>query len=188
MAKKPFEGTKEKVERIILEACEAEAVRYEEEFYRLAGDCESPIEELLLAALFSDHSVHEFQVIFMGKSSLRRVFTDEPTARFVQGETVYIYQQAEIGQYRADFLIHDCSVPLEVAAPRVMIVECDGHDFHERTKEQARRDKQRDRHFQSRGFKVLRFTGSEIFADPEAVANEVWGELQRDDSWRNRDR
>lgn len=173
-------SAKEKIEAIILAAREAEAVRFEEEFYGLASHCESPIEELLLAAMFADHRVHEFDLIFMGDL--------QPSDRFLRGETVWVHQQAKIGSYRADFLIHDASKPLELAEPRYMIVECDGHDFHERTKEQARRDKQRDRYFQSRGHKVLRFTGSEIFADPEAVAEEIWGQLARDDEWRNRDR
>lgn len=178
MPRKPFIGAEQKIEQIISEAAQAEAVRFEEDYYSYERYCESPIEKLLLAALFADHRVHEFQVIFMGNL--------EPSDRFISGETIYIHQQAKVGPYRADFLIHDCSMPLDLAAPRLMVVECDGHDFHERTKEQARRDKQRDRFFQSRGLKVLRFTGSEIFADPQAVADEVLGELQRDDAWRNR--
>lgn len=180
MARKPFVGATEKVEALVREGIENEAIRIEEEFYSLHRYCESPIEELLLAALFKDHRNHEFGMIFMGNL--------EPSDRFIQGETIYIYQQAKVGPYRVDFLIRDASVPLEVNAPRFMVVECDGHDFHERTKEQARRDKQRDRFFQSRGYKVLRFTGSEIFADPEEVASEVLSELQRDDAWRNRDK
>lgn len=180
MPRKPFEGAREKIDRIVKDGIEAEAVRFEEEFLTLATYCESPIEELMLAALFADHRVQQFDMIFMGRF--------EPADRHTRGETIYVYQQAKIGPYRADFLIHDCSCPIEVAAPRWMIVECDGHDFHERTKEQARRDKQRDRYFQSHGYKVLRFTGSEIFADPEAVAQEVIGELTCDDDWRNREK
>jgi hypothetical protein len=52
-------------------------------------------------------------------------------------------------------------------------VECDGHDFHEKTKAQAARDKKRDRDLQSLGWRVLRFTGSEVFRDPGAVAVEA---------------
>lgn len=180
MQKKPFEGAKEKVQRLITEGAQMEAVRFEEEFYSLAAHCESPIEELLLAALFHEHRVHEFVLVFMGNY--------EPSERHVRDETVYVYQQASVGPYRVDFLFHDASVPVEIADPRWMVVECDGHDFHERTKEQARRDKQRDRFFQSKGYKVLRYTGSEIWADPEKCAEEILGELARDDNWRNRGR
>lgn len=67
--------------------------------------------------------------------------------------------------YRLDFFIE---------APGVKLgVEIDGHDFHERTKEQARRDKERDRALVAAGFTVLRFTGSEIYNDVDKVVSEV---------------
>jgi very-short-patch-repair endonuclease len=53
------------------------------------------------------------------------------------------------------------------------VVECDGHDFHERTKEQAASDKARDRALQALGMRVLRFTGSEIWSDPLVCAREA---------------
>jgi hypothetical protein len=52
-------------------------------------------------------------------------------------------------------------------------VELDGHDFHERTKEQAKRDKSRDRALTAKGWTVLRFTGSEVHAD----ALKCWAEV-----------
>lgn len=57
--------------------------------------------------------------------------------------------------------------------PAPILIECDGHDFHERTKEQARKDRSRDRRIQRRGSYVLRFTGSEIWANPAKGAEEV---------------
>lgn len=71
-------------------------------------------------------------------------------------EPVIIVPQFPIGRYTVDFMI-------EYFGERFTI-ECDGHDFHERTKYQAARDKSRDRFIQSKGFKVFRFTGSEIWA------------------------
>lgn len=170
--------SKNKIATIIKEAAENEAARFEEEFAALREGCDSPIEELLLAALFADHRIHEFEVIFMGDS--------EPSMRFVRGESIRIYQQAKVGRYRCDFLILDASCPLDVREPRWMVVECDGHDFHERTKEQAKRDKARDRYFQGKGYRVLRFTGSEIWKDPAGTAEEVFSHLARDDGWRER--
>lgn len=170
---------KSKADAIINEAADQVALRFVEEFHALRQHCESPIEELFLAGLFADHDNREFNMVFMGHL--------EPGLRNVHGETVYVYQQAKVGPYRTDFLILDASCPLEVSDPRWMVIECDGHDYHERTKEQAARDKKRDRFFASKGYKVLRFTGSEIWADPEAVAEEALGQLSRDDAWRNRD-
>jgi len=54
-----------------------------------------------------------------------------------------------------------------------LVVELDGHDFHEKTKEQAKRDKKRDRAMAAKGLTVLRFTGSEVYKDPGAACREV---------------
>jgi very-short-patch-repair endonuclease len=59
-------------------------------------------------------------------------------------------------------------------------IEVDGHEFHERTKEQAARDKSRDRALQAAGWRVLRFTGSEVWNDPRRCAQEVYNVLERD--------
>jgi very-short-patch-repair endonuclease len=63
---------------------------------------------------------------------------------------------------------------IDFAIPSIKIaIEVDGHDFHERTKEQAQRDKARDRALQILGWKPLRFTGSEVFRDAATCAGEV---------------
>lgn len=54
-------------------------------------------------------------------------------------------------------------------------VEIDGHEFHERTKEQAARDKFRDRKLVRDGFRVVRFTGSEVFANVGSCWTELLG-------------
>lgn len=73
--------------------------------------------------------------------------------------------QFEIGPYRVDFALFSTG--------KKVAVECDGHDFHEKTKEQAQRDKKRDRFLQLKGWAVLRFTGSEIYKDADRCAAEV---------------
>lgn len=84
---------------------------------------------------------------------------------------IFGFLQARIDGYRIDFLVGALS-SLD-AKPEWAVVECDGHDFHEKTKEQARRDKKRDRHFTAKGYHVFRFTGSEIYHDPGACARQV---------------
>lgn len=53
-----------------------------------------------------------------------------------------------------------------VYAETRLALELDGHEFHERTKEQASMDKKRDRELTRDGWKILRFTGSEIWNRP----------------------
>jgi very-short-patch-repair endonuclease len=53
------------------------------------------------------------------------------------------------------------------------VVEVDGHDYHERTREQAEHDRSRDRLMTAQGTAVLRFTGSEVWRNSRACAEEV---------------
>ncbi|MCP5810307.1 endonuclease domain-containing protein, partial [Klebsiella pneumoniae] len=55
----------------------------------------------------------------------------------------------------------------------MLLVECDGHNFHERTPEQAKRDRSRDRDLAFQGYRLLRFTGREIYHDADGCAREI---------------
>lgn len=82
-----------------------------------------------------------------------------------------IEQQKQLGDYRVDFLL----TTMNIEGKKVSIViECDGHDFHEKTKEQASRDKKRDRELQKMGYPVFRFSGSDIWNKPIYCATEVF--------------
>jgi very-short-patch-repair endonuclease len=71
------------------------------------------------------------------------------------------------GFYRVDFVVEDKIIDWRVA------VETDGHQFHERTKVQAQRDKSRDRDLLASGYPVMRFTGSEIWSNPHDCVRDV---------------
>ena len=137
--------------------------------------CESEIEKLLLLALYRASVGNGYYE----NIDLRK--RDVDCAAFKPYEGVddvhhaLVFLQAKFGDYRTDFAIYDQSRKDRPA--RWIIVECDGHDFHERTKEQARRDKKRDRYMAAAGAVVLRFTGSEIWADAEACVDEVLNNL-----------
>lgn len=84
--------------------------------------------------------------------------------------------QAPVGVYRADFLFLGVIADSDDKADWKVIplvVECDGHDFHDRTKDQVRRDKQRDRDMLALGYQCMRFAGSEIWRDPMSCLNEA---------------
>lgn len=121
--------------------------------------CESPIERMLLEALIMGH-------IYSGKGVPPIDHMDGSTLDPVFG----IATQYKVGNYRADMLVVNWD-------GRVVLIECDGHDFHERTKEQAARDRKKDRDLQSNGYVILRYTGSEIFADPFHCAADIMSKV-----------
>jgi very-short-patch-repair endonuclease len=127
--------------------------------------CESPIEELFAAAslLHREGARHLGVEMYHFGSPFNR------EKRGCDWDSTDVYLQAQIGQYRADFLFDD----LHEGKRRFIVVELDGHDWHERTKQQATRDKKRDRALVAAGYRIMRFTGSEIYADPGECLQEV---------------
>ncbi|MCL2840309.1 MAG: endonuclease domain-containing protein [Defluviitaleaceae bacterium] len=55
-----------------------------------------------------------------------------------------------------------------------VIVECDGHDFHQKTKEQVIRDNERQMALQLAGYDVIRFSGSQIYTNPLKCVKNVY--------------
>lgn len=130
--------------------------------------CESPIEEALLAALFQTVGMEHIPAAQADIYCSPNPCTSWPHPP-TDGAGIVIFPQSQVGPYRADFLIcgalnDDCFW---------IVVECDGHDFHEKTKYQARRDKARDRWMQAQRIVVFRFTGQEIFENARRCADEV---------------
>jgi len=81
--------------------------------------------------------------------------------------------------YRLDFALMPESPlcyrarPLGVAIPMVA-VELDGHDFHEKTREQVTYRNQRDRDLIAAGWKVIHFSGSEMNRQPDQCVEDAF--------------
>lgn len=131
-------------------------------FCRCLENFESPIEQLFYVAFFA----------------LCRSIAEEPNpgpefdanGKPTLAPGIYIRHQFPVDRYRVDFLITK-------TAPRApelsVIVELDGHAFHDKDKRQRSYEKARDRHLLKRGYRVLHYTGSDVCADPYKVAHEA---------------
>lgn len=127
-----------------------------------ASFCQSPIERYLIIAV-------KAVSWYLNHIKLNAVQSTPENLDVFNERLILFWPQAPVGEYRADFLFYR----KEGSQLGSLIVECDGHEFHERTKEQAARDRKRDRYMQDLGLKVYRFTGSEIYRDPTRCAIQV---------------
>lgn len=118
-------------------------------------DCESPIEQLLSLTLEN--------------LNIKNIYKYNP---FI--DVVEIEKQKEIHcenkKYRVDFYI---PVVYKNQENKCFIIECDGHEFHQKTKEQVERDNTRMRDLQKQGYEVIRFSGTEIWHRPYKCASDV---------------
>lgn len=121
---------------------------------------ESPIELTLCTALIMRIRITGISYMCCPQDVMEHFSDSKQT-------NILIVPQYKWKSYRIDLAWIDQCVD------KMFFIECDGHDFHERTKEQAARDRSRDRECQENGIPIIRFTGSEIWADPVDCAEQV---------------
>lgn len=97
-----------------------------------------------------------------------------PSAKF---DGYFLVPQVEIGPYRVDFVLGSGMRPNLIDS---VVIECDGFDFHDRTPEQASRDKARDRYLNQHVKAVARITGREIYRDVDGCLADVLKILGRE--------
>lgn len=148
--------------------------------------CESPIEARFLLALICSCAFKDL-TIWVVDAGGTPLYTSYGSA---YGDTMLrVIPQQVIGRHRVDFAVeitytealyemakmfgHEPPKYLPEKVSKKLAVECDGHAFHEKTAEQAARDKSRDRDLLNDGFPVMRFTGAEVYADPLKYADQV---------------
>jgi very-short-patch-repair endonuclease len=123
--------------------------------------CESPLEKLLAMAILNQ----PYMELQPRSHWTGRAFAGDDVLN------VYLQHQEHISG-------RTCRLDFALITPRMQLnVEVDGHEFHERTKEQARRDKSRDRALTAKGWTVLRFTGQEVWEDAVWCAQQIWAIL-----------
>lgn len=132
----------------------------------------SPIEQMFLSAM-------EYLLI---KNNCRY---DRPVPFSIDGKTLHmrhgiiVSPQDSIGEYRVDFRVqyyHKCVVhDGQILSGRYdqIIVELDSKEFHDRDEEDRVHEKERGRYLVKQGYKLIRFTGTEVFKDPVAKASEA---------------
>jgi len=83
-----------------------------------------------------------------------------------------IIPEHKVGVYRVDFMLQYHPFP-QCQVPQPVVVELDGHAFHDKDKVQRAYEKARDRFLVKEGYRVLHYTGSEVVKDPYKVAFEA---------------
>lgn len=91
--------------------------------------------------------------------------------------TVHLESQAPIRVGSRKYLL-DLAIYHDPQQWLRLDVEVDGHAFHDRTLAQAKADRARDRDLTLAGWRVIRFTASEVFEDAIGCARKVFEILE----------
>lgn len=146
-----------------------EADRFSIEAFNKANDSkiESPIEQILYLAIKTVCRINWCE----------KTLENTPHGSISTG--VHVYPQYEIGKYRVDFFVEFSRIDYinsdksNVVLKKTLVVECDSQQFHDRTEQERRYEKKRDRFLQKQGHKIFHFTGKEIKDEPFRIAAEI---------------
>jgi len=122
-------------------------------------DCKSPIEHMFYLAFDIMCFVNHFDLLTY----------------------IVLYAQQDVYRntkhYIADFVFDTDNIGVEDIYDKInpfkLVIECDGHEFHEKTKAQVKKDNERDYDLKMAGYDVLHFSGSQIYNEPFRCANEA---------------
>ncbi len=87
-----------------------------------------------------------------------------------------IKPQVEVSSHRVDFVMSSFTPTESVGS--VLFIELDGHEYHS-TKEQKKADNQRTRVLSSEADAIIRFTGTEVYENPENCVHEAMRVLRK---------
>jgi hypothetical protein len=130
--------------------------------------CESPIERQFALGFFL---VEGWTAVPFGKKSIK-ITSPNPELSIVVVPQSEWSDAKGVVIWRVDFALQvECAEGVFYK----LAVEIDGHEWHERTKDQVRRDRERERALlSSTGLNALiRFSGSEVFGDPAGAVVEA---------------
>lgn len=139
----------------------------------------SPIEMILYESLR-----YVLENEFYGSGSMR-IFLRDSDGKIIKPShdvvsDVTIINQYQIENYRVDFLITYTQFIYDIINEKFIthfqksiVIECDGHIWHDTNEEQRRNEKKRERKIQSLGYKILRYTGSEIYNNSDNIAADI---------------
>lgn len=119
----------------------------------IANSCNSPIEQIFACAL-------DFMYMIKYYGSLSANYSIKPQYEIMTNKQKRII----------DFAIYVNFNPDDV----ILLIECDGYDYHAKTKEQFENTNKKDREVRLLGYDILHFTGTEIYKNPLKCANETW--------------
>ena len=93
----------------------------------------------------------------------------------------FITPQYEINNYRIDFFIclDNGTIEPYKYKENCLIIEIDSYLWHGADPEQFTKEKERERTLQKEGYRVMRFSGREIYKDVENCVREVINYFER---------
>ena len=162
---------------------------YEDTGLYLEMFLESPkkVQQLLMLPLVKQRIYPEFWNDESIKSPIEQIFITafEFYCRLENKKRIFLFPQKEViynnKKYYIDFEFEaDDYLTSLIFEDKLknknfkLAIECDGYEFHQKTKEQVQHDNEREYNLKMAGYEVLRFSGTQIYNNPLKCAEDTY--------------
>ena len=162
---------------------------YDKTEYYLDMFLKSPkkVQQLLMTPLVKEHTFPLFWEMDIIKSPIEQIFITafEIYCKKQQYRDIYLFPQHEVicgnKKYYIDFtFLADDYLTHLIFSDKLknnnfkLAIECDGYEFHQKTKEQVQKDNEREYDLKMAGYEVLRFSGTQIYNNPLKCAEDTY--------------
>lgn len=119
------------------------------------------------------------------KSPIEQIFKTafDLYIKLLKKEDIFLFSQQEIivnkKKYIVDFYFEKDQYVNPFDTNKKIIIECDGHEFHQKTKEQVKHDNEREYNLKMAGYEIIRFSGSQIYNEPFKCAEDAYNYIMK---------
>ena len=118
----------------------------------------SPIEQIFITA-FEIYCKNKKEIYLFSQKKIN-----------VNGKKYYIDFEFDCNDYLTNMIFKD-----EIKNKNYKLaIECDGYEFHKKTKEQVQKDNEREFDLKMAGYDILRFSGTQIYNNPMKCAKDTY--------------
>ena len=145
------------------------------------------VQQLLMLSLVNNHLYPEFWNDENIKSPIEQIFITafELYCRLENKKSIFLFPQKEIScngkkyyidfEFEADDYLTYLTFGEEIKNNKFKLaIECDGYEFHQKSKEQVQRDNEREYDLKISGYDILRFSGTQIYNAPLKCAKDIY--------------
>ena len=155
---------------------------------------ESPkkVQQLLMMPLTTESFYPEFWNDESIKSPIEQIFITafEIYCKYNNKEDIYLFPQKEVicnekkyyidFEFKADDYLTQLLLGEKIKNYNFKLaIECDGYEFHQKTKEQVQKDNEREYDLKMAGYEVLRFSGTQIYNNPLKCAEDTYNYIMK---------
>lgn len=161
-------------------------------YLELFSEAPKKVQQLLMMPLTIEAFYPDYWNDESIKSPIEQIFITafEIYCKYNNKESIYLFPQREViynekkyyidFEFKSDYYLSCLVLGDKIKNHKLKLaIECDGYEFHQKTKEQVQKDNEREYDLKMAGYEILRFSGTQIYNNPLKCAEDTYNYIMK---------